>query len=60
MNNNVVNTHSSTIQFVPECCKTQKMCNKAFNKSFIAFFYTPDWYKTQENVTELFLMTLLQ
>ena len=34
----VVNTHSSTIELVPECCKTQKMCDKAFNKSFLAFF----------------------
>ena len=28
--------------------KTQKMCNKAFNKSFFEFFYIPDQYKTQE------------
>ena len=34
----VVNTHSSTIQFVPEYYKTKKMCDKAFNKSFLAFF----------------------
>ena len=39
----VVNTHSSTLQFVAECYKTQKMC-----KSFLALFYIPDWYKTQE------------
>ena len=34
----VVNTHSFTIEFVPECYKTQKMCGNAFNKSFIALF----------------------
>ena len=44
----VVNTHSSTIQFVPECYKKQKMCDKAFNKCFLAFFYIPNQYKTQE------------
>ena len=38
----VVNTHSSTIQFAPVCYKTQEMCDKAFNKSFLAFIYIPD------------------
>ena len=34
----VINTNSSTIQFVPVCYKTQEMCDKAFNKCFLAFF----------------------
>ena len=44
----VVSTHSSTIQFVPECYKTQKMCDEAFDLSFLAYFHIPDGYKTQE------------
>ena len=24
------------------------MCDKAVNKSFIVFYFIPDWYKTQE------------
>ena len=44
----VDNTHSSTIQSVPEYYKTQKMCDKAFNKSFLAYFYILDEYKTQQ------------
>ena len=42
-----VNTDPSTIQFVPECYKTQGMCNKAFNNVFLCLF-NPDRYKTQE------------
>ena len=34
----VVNTHYSTIKFAPECCKSIKMCDKAFNKCFTSFF----------------------
>ena len=37
-----INTHSSTIQFVIECYKTQEMCDKVFNKCFLAFIYIPD------------------
>ena len=44
----VVNTHFSTIQFVPECYKTQEICHKAFSKGFHSFFYIPERYKTQE------------
>ena len=43
-----INTHSSTIQFVPESYKTQEMCDKTFNKSFFAFTYILDRYKTQD------------
>ena len=31
----VVNTHSSTMQFVPEFHKTQEMCDKAVNRCFL-------------------------
>ena len=44
----VVNIHYSTIQFFPKCCKTQEMCDKAFNKYFLAFIYISDRYKTQD------------
>ena len=44
----VVSTNSSTIELVPECYKTQKMCDKAFNVCFFAFFYVSDRYKTEE------------
>ena len=42
-----INTHLS-IQFVPECYKTQEMCDKAVNRCFFVFIYILDWYKTQE------------
>ena len=32
-----VNTHPTTIQFVPKCCKTQEMCDKAVNRCFFVF-----------------------
>ena len=54
----VVNTHSSTIEFVPECYKTQKLCDKAFNKCFLAFFIFWINIKRKKFVTELFLMIL--
>ena len=44
----IVNTHSSTIEFVPECFKTQKMCDKAFNKCFLVFFIFLIDIKNQE------------
>ena len=51
MRDKVVNTHSSTIRFVPECYRTHKMCDKAFNKSFIALFiFLID--KTSRNVSQ--------
>ena len=37
-----VNTDSSTIKFVPECSKTQKMWNKAFIKGVLALIYISD------------------
>ena len=43
-----VDTHPSTIQFVPECYKTQEMCDKAVNRCFLVFDSIPGQYKTQE------------
>ena len=45
-------THSSTIQFVPECYKTQKMCFKAVNICFFIFDFIPDQYKTRKMCDE--------
>ena len=42
MYDKAANTHSSTIQFVPEYYKTQEMCDEAFNKCFLAFIYILD------------------
>ena len=39
MGDKVVNIHSSTIQFVPECYKTQKMCDKSFLPVFFVYFW---------------------
>ena len=60
MRDKVVNTHSSTIQFVPECYKTQKMCEKAFNKCFLGFFIFLIGIKLTKYVTELFPKMLFQ
>ena len=43
-----VNTHLCTIQFVPECYKSQEICDKAVNKCFFEFDSIPDGSKTQE------------
>ena len=42
-----VNIYHSTIQFIPDCYKTQEMCDKGVNKCFPAFVYIFDQYKTQ-------------
>ena len=43
-----LNSHPCTMQFVPECYKSQEMCDKAVNRSFFVFNSIPDHYKTQE------------
>ena len=48
-----VDTHPSTIQFVSECCKTQKMCYKAVNRCFFVFDSIPD-----QNKTEIFVIVV--
>ena len=35
----VVNTHSSTTQFLPESYKTKEMFDEAFNDVFLHFLY---------------------
>ena len=41
-------SHPSTTVCVPECYKSQGMCNIAVNRCFLVFDSIPDWYKTQE------------
>ena len=41
-----VNTYPSRIELVPECNKTQKICDKAVNKWLFVFNWIPDEYKT--------------
>ena len=43
-----VDTHPSTIKFVPECYKTQEMCYKAVNRCFFGIDSISDWYETQK------------
>ena len=43
-----VNTHPSTIQFVPECYKIQEMCDESAFFFFFVFDSISDQYKTQK------------
>ena len=42
-----VNIYDSTIQFVPDCYKTQKMCDKVICEDHFMIVNDPDRYKTQ-------------
>ena len=62
MSDKAVNTYHSTKQFVPECYKTQEMCDKAVNRCFLLMFMyvlIPDCYKTQEMCYSVASETLL-
>ena len=43
-----VNNYPHALEFVPECYKTQKMCDKAVDTHPLAIKYVPECYKTQE------------
>ena len=45
MCDNALNTHPSTIKFVPEYLMTQEMCDKAVNRCFFVFQSIPNQYK---------------
>ena len=51
-----VNTHLSAIQFIPECYKTQEMCDKLLIDVFLFLFL--NGIKLKKCVTELFLKIL--
>ena len=38
----------STIQFIPECYKTQEMCNKVAHTCFFLFYFFHDPFKTHK------------
>ena len=42
MCNKAVNTYPSTTRFVPDCCKTQEMCDKTVNTCFNVFHSVSD------------------
>ena len=50
-----VDTHPSTIKFVPECYRTQEMCYKAVNKCFLYLILFLIGLKLKNCMTELFL-----
>ena len=54
MCDNSIETYPSTIQYVPDQCKTQKMSDKAVNGCFILFHSVPDRYMTQEICHKVF------
>ena len=43
-----VNSHLSTMKFVPESLKLRNMCYKAVHRYFFSIRSIPDQYKTQE------------
>ena len=53
-----VSIYPSTIKFVPECYKTQEMCDKAVNRCFLYLIQILIGIKLKKCVTELFLKTL--
>ena len=54
-----VNTYPSTIEFVPECYKTQEMSNKAVNRCFLHLIILLIDIKHKKCVTDLFLKIFL-
>ena len=42
-----VDTHLTTIKYVPECSKDHEMCNNALHRCFL-FDSIPGQYKTEE------------
>ena len=48
MYNKAVDSYPHALEFVFECYKTQKMCNKLVNRCFFIFDSISDQYKTQE------------
>ena len=42
MCNNAVNTHGSTIEYIPDRFKIQEMCEKAVDRCFLVFYSVLD------------------
>ena len=58
MGDKAVDTHPSTIQFVPEWYRTQEMCDKTVNRCFLYLILFLISIKLKKCVTELFLKIL--
>ena len=58
MSNKAVDTHPSTIKFVPECYKAQEMDDKAISRCFLYLILFLSGIKLKKCVTELFLKIL--
>ena len=37
-----VEAYTNTLKFVPDCYKTQEMCDKAISRCFLGFVFIPD------------------
>ena len=49
MYNEAVDNYGCALEFIPDCYKSQKICNKAFSPtSLFAIQVAPKCYKTQE------------
>ena len=63
MYNEAVDNYGCALEFIPNCYKSQKICNKAVNTSLFAIQVAPKCYKTQEicdkAVVLLYLILLL-
>ena len=57
--NKVIDNYPHALEFVPECYKTQKVCDKAVNICFLYLILFLIDIKLKKCVTELFLKILL-
>ena len=48
MRNKAVDNYPHSLEFIPECCKTQKMCDKAVDTYYTTIKYAPKYYRTPE------------
>ena len=46
MCNKAVDNYPHSLEFIPECYKTQKMCDKAVDKHPTTIKYVPDSYNS--------------
>ena len=54
-----VDNYSYTLEFVPDCHKTQKLCDKAVDTYPSAIQFVPECYKTQKCVIKLLVLVLV-
>ena len=44
----VVHNDALALEFVPDCCKTQHLCNRAIGMYTSAIQFVPECFKTKE------------